>query len=153
MNFKSMSIDKLTKLKGELDAILASKVVEARRLLEAQLAKLDGFGARAKRSLRSGLRGKVAPRYRNPADPSETWAGRGLRPRWLTAALKAGKKLESFAISSDGKKATGKSAKKKSKAVRKTRTKKRNAKTIRKPRVASRPHAVSAPGLAPAAQP
>ena len=28
----------------------------------------------------------------------ETWAGRGLKPRWLTAAIKGGKKLEDFSI-------------------------------------------------------
>jgi H-NS histone family len=29
--------------------------------------------------------GPVAPKYRNPENPSEAWAGRGLKPRWLTA--------------------------------------------------------------------
>jgi hypothetical protein len=33
-------------------------------------------------------RGPVAPKYRNPENPSETWAGRGLTPRWLAAAIK-----------------------------------------------------------------
>ena len=42
--------------------------------------------------------GPVAPKYRNPENPAETWAGRGLKPRWLTAAIKSGKKLEDFAI-------------------------------------------------------
>jgi DNA-binding protein H-NS len=42
--------------------------------------------------------GPVAPKYRNPEKPSETWAGRGLKPRWLAAALKGGKKLKDFAI-------------------------------------------------------
>jgi len=42
--------------------------------------------------------GKVAPKYRNPADPSQTWAGRGQPPRWLAAELKSGKKLEDFLI-------------------------------------------------------
>ena len=41
---------------------------------------------------------KVAPKYRNTDNPSETWAGRGLKPRWLAAALKAGMKMEQFAI-------------------------------------------------------
>lgn len=41
---------------------------------------------------------KVKPKYRNPADKSETWSGRGLRPRWLVAAMKGGKKLDDFAI-------------------------------------------------------
>jgi hypothetical protein len=42
--------------------------------------------------------GAVAPKYRNPENPAETWAGRGLKPRWLTAAIKGGKKIEDFAI-------------------------------------------------------
>src|SRR5262245_53529594 len=56
---------------------------------------LNGHGARA-----SKLAGrKLKPKYRNPANKSETWSGRGLRPRWLTTAMKAtGKKLETFAI-------------------------------------------------------
>jgi hypothetical protein len=40
----------------------------------------------------------VAPKYRNPKDPSQTWAGRGLQPLWVREAIKAGKKLESFLI-------------------------------------------------------
>jgi DNA-binding protein H-NS len=47
----------------------------------------------------SALRGKkVKPKYRNPANRSETWTGRGLKPRWMVAAMKGGKKLEDFAI-------------------------------------------------------
>jgi DNA-binding protein H-NS len=42
--------------------------------------------------------GKVAPKYRNPADPSQTWAGRGQPPRWLAAELKLGKTLKDYLI-------------------------------------------------------
>ena len=48
---------------------------------------------------RSALRGKkVKPKYRNPTNRSETWTGRGLKPKWMVAAMKGGKKLEDFAI-------------------------------------------------------
>jgi len=40
---------------------------------------------------------KVAPKYRNP-ETGETWTGRGLQPKWVQAAVAAGKKLEDFAI-------------------------------------------------------
>ena len=40
----------------------------------------------------------MAPKYRNPENPTETWAGRGLKPRWLAAAIKGGKTLEDFLI-------------------------------------------------------
>lgn len=42
--------------------------------------------------------GKVAPKYRNPANPQETWTGRGRQPRWLAGETAAGKKLEDFLI-------------------------------------------------------
>jgi DNA-binding protein H-NS len=41
---------------------------------------------------------KVAPKYRNPANPKETWAGRGQQPRWLSALTAKGKKVEDFLI-------------------------------------------------------
>jgi DNA-binding protein H-NS len=61
--------------------------------------------------MRGGARGPVAAKYRNPANPSETWAGRGLKPRWLVAALKSGKKVDDFAIAGAAKKMPRKAAK------------------------------------------
>ena len=40
----------------------------------------------------------VFPKFRNPEQPSETWAGRGKKPRWLTAQLRSGKQLDDFRI-------------------------------------------------------
>jgi DNA-binding protein H-NS len=101
MNLKSMKIDALVELKNRIDAVLASKVSDERRSLESELAKLTRFdtGGTRSKSVGRGVRGKVAPKYRNPENPSETWAGRGLKPRWLAAAIKSGKKLDDFSIS------------------------------------------------------
>ena len=41
---------------------------------------------------------KVQPKYRDPANKAATWTGRGRQPLWLVAALKSGKKLDSFLI-------------------------------------------------------
>jgi DNA-binding protein H-NS len=103
MALKTMSIEKLTKLKADVESVLATKISAERHALEAELTKLDGLRGGGK-SKRGGAREAVAPKYRNPKDPSETWAGRGLRPRWLAAALKSGGKLEDFAISAPVKK-------------------------------------------------
>ena len=47
----------------------------------------------------SGNKGvKVAPKFRNPADASQTWAGRGQQPKWLAGQIAQGKRLEDFAI-------------------------------------------------------
>jgi hypothetical protein len=94
--------------------------------------------------MRGAARGKVAPKYRNPDNPSETWAGRGLKPRSLAAALKAGKKLEYFSIAESRKKAAKKRRKTTTKAARKApSTRHRKARTGVQPR--------RAPGSSPGA--
>jgi DNA-binding protein H-NS len=100
MALKSMSVAKLQDLRSKVDAAIAEKVSARRRELEMQLSDLthhDPRGSRGKARGR-GVRGPVAPKYRNPKDPSQTWAGRGLQPLWLRDALKSGKKLDSFLI-------------------------------------------------------
>jgi len=42
--------------------------------------------------------GKVAPKYRNPDNASETWTGRGKQPRWLAAHTGQGRGLDEFMI-------------------------------------------------------
>jgi DNA-binding protein H-NS len=105
---KSMSIEKLVKLKSDVEETLAQKVTEERRTLEQQLSKLGGYTGAKK--ARGGSRAAVAPKYRDP-ETGATWAGRGLKPRWLTAAMKSGKSIESFAITA-GKAPRGKGRKK-----------------------------------------
>jgi DNA-binding protein H-NS len=120
MNLKTMSIDALMELRSNIDAALGSKVAGERRALETELAKLTRFesGSRTQTATGRGARGKVAPKYRNPENPEETWAGRGLKPRWLAAAIKGGKKLEDFQIGGVGKDGVLKAAKKKPRAKR-----------------------------------
>jgi hypothetical protein len=47
---------------------------------------------------RGGLIEGAGPKYRNPANPAETWSGKGMRPAWVEAALAEGKSLESLEI-------------------------------------------------------
>ena len=55
---------------------------------------MNGNGRRG-----SSLAGrKVKPKYRNPTNKAETWAGRGRQPLWMVAAMQSGKKLDSFLI-------------------------------------------------------
>jgi DNA-binding protein H-NS len=67
------------------------QVEEAARALGFSLSELTGTAVPRKRS-------PAVPKYANPANKSETWSGRGRKPRWFAAALKAGKKPESMAI-------------------------------------------------------
>jgi DNA-binding protein H-NS len=52
--------------------------------------------APARKSAQKGV--KVEPKYRNPANAEQTWAGRGMPPKWMSAELAKGKKLEDFLI-------------------------------------------------------
>ncbi len=52
----------------------------------------------ARKTTKGRVLGKVAPKYRNPVNPKETWAGRGKQPKWLAAETSKGKKLEDFLI-------------------------------------------------------
>jgi DNA-binding protein H-NS len=51
----------------------------------------------SKASKKTGSRGKVEPKYQNPANPAEKWTGRGVSPKWV-AELKAAGKLDSALI-------------------------------------------------------
>ncbi len=42
--------------------------------------------------------GKVAIKYQNPANPSNHWTGRGMKPKWLRELIEQGRKLEEFEL-------------------------------------------------------
>ena len=43
-------------------------------------------------------RAPAAPKYANPANKSDTWSGRGRKPRWYIEALAKGRKPEDLAV-------------------------------------------------------
>jgi DNA-binding protein H-NS len=98
-DFNSMSVDELWALHGEIASVLANKLAAEKAKLEKRLGELQskavssGSFQRERRPYP-----QVFPKYRNPAEPSETWAGRGKQPRWLIAQLRSGKKLDDFRI-------------------------------------------------------
>ena len=63
---------------------------------------VDDVILRARRSGNSSRPEKtkkpVAPRYRNPNNPSETWTGRGITPRWIAALQAEGVTLDELRI-------------------------------------------------------
>jgi DNA-binding protein H-NS len=98
----SMTVEALIQLRDDVIQALSRRSAE----LQSQLAALGdgGWVSSGKKAVGrpagSKLKGKkVAPKYRNPKNRSETWAGRGATPRWMAAQIKAGKKREDFLIS------------------------------------------------------
>ena len=70
---------------------------EVRRLMSEHGLTVADVASTAKPARPADARKKVAPKYRDPATGS-TWTGRGLKPRWVPAALQDGKSLSDFAL-------------------------------------------------------
>ena len=100
IDLENLSADDLKKLIA--DAQKALKTVDARRKAEAKRAAelaAKEFGFSLEDVLDAGTKGsKGAPKYANPADPSQTWTGRGRKPNWVIAALDAGQTMEELAL-------------------------------------------------------
>jgi hypothetical protein len=75
MALKTMPIVRLQALKSQVEAAISSKVTQRRRKLETELSKPTGYGGRGKATkfARGGRMGSVAPKYRHPENPDETW--------------------------------------------------------------------------------
>ena len=101
VNLKGMSEKELKKLQSDVENALAqiaeSKRADAIKAAEAAASKFgyslsDFVGTSAKKKK------KAAAKYRNPADKTQTWSGRGRQPIWYKDALAAGKSPEDLAI-------------------------------------------------------
>ena len=113
-DFKSMSTDELWALHEEIATRLAAALTAEKSVLENRLRRLqrgietphatddtkssDGKSSNTKSSTERRPYPAVVPKYRNPERPSETWAGRGKKPRWLAAQLKSGRRIDDFRI-------------------------------------------------------
>jgi DNA-binding protein H-NS len=102
-DLKSMPTDELWSLQELITSELVHRISAEKARLEQRLRQL-GQRTAADSAQKIGHARRpypqVFPKYRNPAQPSETWAGRGKQPRWLTAQLRSGKKLDDFRIKS-----------------------------------------------------
>jgi DNA-binding protein H-NS len=85
-----LQLEKVARVRDKVIAMITSEGVDYAELMKhTQLAR---------RRNPASKRGRVAPKYRNPADRSQTWSGRGRPPRWFKAALGKGKTERSLLI-------------------------------------------------------
>jgi DNA-binding protein H-NS len=114
LKFDKMELAELIQLRDEIETVLNGKILMERKELQARIAGLAALERRrAKRGGKEAtqpnpkqpprrvkshpMKGrKATAKYRGPN--GETWAGRGLPPRWLTALEAKGKKREQFLI-------------------------------------------------------
>lgn len=101
LQLKEMSVVDLLRLQEAIEKLLPQKIEAEKRELKKSLRLIEKYerinGSSPKRRSHPLNGIKVQPKYRCP-DSGATWSGRGREPRWLAAAIKAGKKRDDFLI-------------------------------------------------------
>lgn len=102
VNLNAYSLKELKELQSQVAKAIANfedrrkkdalvELEEKAREMGFSLAELTGAVTVRKRA-------PAVAKYANPADNSDTWSGRGRKPRWFSAALASGKKPDDMAI-------------------------------------------------------
>ena len=108
----AMSLSELKSLRKKVDSSITKfEAKEKKKALAALKAKAKEMGfsladltgenegkPAGKAAAAKKPRAKVAPKYANPEDKSQTWTGRGRRPIWVQQALEAGKSVDDLLI-------------------------------------------------------
>lgn len=102
VDLNTLSLKELKELQSQVAKTIAgfedrkkkeaiAELEERARTLGFSLAELTGTVVARKRA-------PATAKYANPANPTDTWSGRGRKPRWFDAALKAGKRPDDMAV-------------------------------------------------------
>ena len=109
-DLKSMTRKELEKLKVDVEKALerlAEKDKKAALAAAEKAAAAHGFSlaeitgeAAPKRGRKPKAGPKIAsaPKYKNPANPDQTWTGKGRQPEWFKSAIQAGTTPEAMEI-------------------------------------------------------
>ncbi|MFO1350986.1 MAG: H-NS histone family protein [Gammaproteobacteria bacterium] len=102
VNLEKLSVAELRELAKDVERELAKRQrVEVKKTLSQMKELAAGIGMSVEEVIRhSGSKGQA--KYQNPAQPEQTWTGRGKRPGWMAQLLQQGKELEDLEIKSDG---------------------------------------------------
>ncbi|WP_209598638.1 H-NS histone family protein [Ruegeria sp. HKCCSP351] len=103
INLEQMSRKDLMALRDDVEkALVGAEKRERREALKAaekaaaefgySLSELSGDAPRASKQK------KKKEKYRNPANPEQTWTGRGRKPKWVHDALQAGADISDLEI-------------------------------------------------------
>ena len=99
-----MSYADLAELRDRVDAAMIAAQAAEKQAIRAEMEALAAKAGLSISDIFGGGRGskmkgsKVAVKYRNPKNASQTWTGRGRKPLWLVDLLKKGQKIENFAV-------------------------------------------------------
>jgi DNA-binding protein H-NS len=103
-DLESLSLKELKQLHKDVEAAIAEFKDREKRKVVAEVeafARERGVSPSELAEMLGGRKARKtvgAAKYANPADPSQTWTGRGRKPAWVIEALAAGKSMDSMAI-------------------------------------------------------
>ncbi len=104
MKIATMSLDELRRLRDEIERTVKDKensvVIDARKEVNDILKKYgvtidQVVGIKSKKTRAGAL---SEPKYRNPDDFTQTWTGKGRKPKWVLEYLDRGYTLDGLAI-------------------------------------------------------
>ncbi|GLQ30959.1 H-NS histone family protein [Litoribrevibacter albus] len=104
INFSEYSLEDLKQIQKDLEKTIKSKAQDAKKTALQQIHNIANEHGLDLDEVLDGLKNpskkkaKVAPKYQNPKNNSETWTGRGRKPKWVEQALSEGKSLSSLEI-------------------------------------------------------
>ncbi|PIE00792.1 MAG: histone family protein nucleoid-structuring protein H-NS [Thiothrix nivea] len=100
IDLDNLSITELDNLKNTIDSTIENKrqteLLEVRQQLD-DLIDASPFTLQEVLDAK-GMRKPVKPKYRNPNNPTQTWTGRGRRPRWVDECTESGIALDDMLI-------------------------------------------------------
>lgn len=102
INLNDLSLKELKDLQSQVAKAVATyedrkkkealaELEDKARALGYSLAELTGAPLQRKRAA-------AAAKYANPANPADTWSGRGRKPRWFSAAIENGATAKSMEV-------------------------------------------------------
>lgn len=111
IDLSELTLVDLKKLAAKVDKAIAAAEAKQRREARQAVEKISKeYGvplnelvaddaAKAPRKLTKKTKKPAAvAKFRDPADPSKTWSGKGRRPQWYLAAIEAGASEDDLAI-------------------------------------------------------
>lgn len=107
VDLKSMSRKELEKLARSVEKALERLQKQDLKKVRLEMEKIaaahgvsveDVLGSKQKSPAKKTAKAKSAAKYANPADPTQTWTGKGRQPNWFKQATDAGTSPDSMAI-------------------------------------------------------
>ena len=74
----------IREISNSIQTLAADRMTTTDAIIELVMEAIEKYPFKRK----AGARKPVAPKYRNPDNPEQTWTGRGRQPTWVKEALK-----------------------------------------------------------------